>query len=141
MTSPFDERPLLDRLRAAPWATLVQPLHHMLSELRRPRPPARPPIRVVCLADTHTLRPDVPDGDLLIHAGDLSNDGSVREVQAAVDWLRTLPHPYKVVIAGNHDRYFDARSRREEDRRAQVDWGDIHYLQHSSVTLSFPADP
>jgi hypothetical protein len=109
----------------------------------------------------------VPDGDLLIHAGDLCNDGSVREIQAAVDWLKRLPHAQKVVIAGNHDSYFDVRSRRDEDRDKslsaisastasissiddpdshRIDWGDsdgdnnnnIHYLQHSSVTLSFP---
>jgi hypothetical protein len=35
--------------------------------------------------------------------GDLCNDGSARDIQATVDWLRSLPHPYKVAIGGNHD--------------------------------------
>ncbi|OJJ50696.1 hypothetical protein ASPZODRAFT_235822 [Penicilliopsis zonata CBS 506.65] len=160
MSSPFHRRPAYD--------------YHFLLRLRGPpqllpanRADDARPIRVVCLSDTHTLEwPDVPDGDLLIHAGDLCNDGSVRELQAAVDWLRRLPHRHKVVICGNHDSYFDVRSRLDEDRESnngksgssfaaissstasirslddlddnRIDWGDIHYLQHSSVTLSFP---
>ncbi|KAJ5618830.1 hypothetical protein N7510_002814 [Penicillium lagena] len=166
MTSPFHRRPVPDYLISSPLAALLYPLHQLLLHLRGPPrlpPPDAQPIRVVCISDTHTLEwPDVPDGDLLIHAGDLCNDGSVREIQAAVDWLKTLPHPHKVVICGNHDSFFDARSRCEEDRdeedasfaaisstasirslddltsASRIDWGDIHYLQHSSVTLSFP---
>lgn len=167
MHSPYHRRPLPDYLIASPLAALLYPVHQILFRLRGPPrlpPPDAHPIRVVCISDTHTLQwPDVPDGDLLIHAGDLANDGSVREIQAAVDWLRSLPHPHKVVICGNHDSYFDARSRLEEDRDDQgsfsavsastasvhslddldgasrIDWGDINYLRHSAVTLSFPS--
>jgi hypothetical protein len=170
MSNPYHRRPLPDYFISSPLVALVYPLHQLLLHLRGPPrlpPPHAKPIRVVCISDTHTLEwPDVPDGDLLIHAGDLANDGSVREIQAAVDWLRSLPHPQKVVICGNHDSYFDVRSRCEEDRDEQssassfaavsastasihsleeitapsrIDWGDIHYLQHSAVTLSFPA--
>ncbi|KAI2786910.1 hypothetical protein POX_g09306 [Penicillium oxalicum] len=169
MSNPYHRRPLPDYFIASPLLALLYPVHRALLHLRGPPrlpPPHAKPIRVVCISDTHTLEwPEVPDGDLLIHAGDLANDGSVREIQAAVDWLRSLPHPQKVVICGNHDSYFDARSRLEEDREDQssassfaavssstasirsldeitapsrIDWGDIHYLQHSAVTLSFP---
>lgn len=168
MSSPFDRRPLPDYLLSSPLTALLYPLHYILLRLRGPPrlpSPDTHPIRVVCISDTHTLEwDDVPDGDLLIHAGDLCNDGSIREIQAAVDWLQRLPHPHKVVICGNHDSYFDIRSRRDEDRDAssssfaaissstasirsldddpdglnRINWGDIHYLQHSSITLSFP---
>ncbi|KAJ5691864.1 hypothetical protein N7462_001287 [Penicillium macrosclerotiorum] len=172
MANPYHHRPVPDYLIASPLVALLYPFHQLLLRLRgSPRlpPPDARPIRVVCISDTHTLKwPDVPDGDLLIHAGDLANDGSVREIQSAVDWLRSLPHRHKVVICGNHDSYFDARSRCEEDREdhgtsssfaavsastasihsldeitaaSRIDWGDIHYLQHSSVTLSFPGSP
>lgn len=176
MANPFIERSLLDRLLASPLAFFLHPVHILLLRLRgAPHAPSSStrPIRVVCISDTHTLEwSDVPDGDLLIHAGDLCNDGSVREIQAAVDWIKTLPHPHKVVIAGNHDSYFDPRSRLDEDRDKsiatvsastasihslddfdshRIDWShpidvqqtgseereDIHYLQHSSVTLDF----
>ncbi|KAH8689947.1 Metallo-dependent phosphatase-like protein [Talaromyces proteolyticus] len=166
MANPFIERPIVDRLLASPLAFFLHPVYILLLRLRgsphTPSPTSRP-IRVVCISDTHTLEwPDVPPGDLLIHAGDLCNDGSVREIQAAVDWLTALPHAHKVVIAGNHDSYFDPRSRLDEDRDKtlvsvsastasiqsiddfdshRIDWGDnIHYLQHSSITLTFP-DP
>ncbi|KAJ5978540.1 hypothetical protein N7501_001882 [Penicillium viridicatum] len=170
MTSPFNRRPIPDYFLASPLVALLYPVHQILLRLRGPPrlpPPGTQPIRVVCISDTHTLEwPDVPDGDLLIHAGDLCNDGSARDIQAAVDWLRSLPHPYKVAIGGNHDSYFDVRSRLDEDRKdpastgdsfaavssstasihslhelngpSRIDWGDIHYLQHSAVTLSFP---
>ncbi|KAJ5910597.1 hypothetical protein N7504_005240 [Penicillium tannophilum] len=167
MANPFNRPPIPDYFISSPLVALLYPLHQVLLRLRGPPrlPPADAhPIRVVCISDTHALEwPNVPDGDLLIHAGDLCNDGSVREIQAAVDWLRSLPHPHKVVIGGNHDSYFDTRSRLEEDRDDQtsngyaavsastasirsldditapsrIDWGDIHYLQHSAVTLEF----
>lgn len=62
-------------------------------------------VRIVCLTDTHHLfgRVEVPDGDLLLHAGDHSQMGSLPEIQAAAQWLASLPHRDKVVIAGNHD--------------------------------------
>jgi hypothetical protein len=162
MASPFNRRPIPDYFIASPLVALLYPVHQILLRLRGPPrlpPPDTQPIRVVCISDTHTLQwPEIPDGDLLIHAGDLCNDGSVREIQDTVDWLRSLPHPHKIAIGGNHDSYFDFRSRLDEDREdpsssfgavsstasihsldlsSRIDWGDIHYLQHSAITLSF----
>lgn len=66
-------------------------------------------MRIVCLSDTHSLhdRLIVPDGDLLVHAGDFTKMGREPEVRAFDDWLATLPHRHKVVIAGNHDWLFE----------------------------------
>ncbi|KDQ18842.1 hypothetical protein BOTBODRAFT_153725 [Botryobasidium botryosum FD-172 SS1] len=64
-------------------------------------------VRVVCISDTHNVYLDstqVPVGDILIHAGDITQSGTVSEVQDTLDWLGALPHRHKVVIAGNHDR-------------------------------------
>ena len=62
-------------------------------------------MKIVCISDTHCIyQPkDLPDGDVLIHAGDLSLLGEIHEVQHALAWLRKFPHRYKFVIAGNHD--------------------------------------
>lgn len=62
-------------------------------------------MRIVCLSDTHGLHDqvDVPDGDILLHAGDLTGRGRLEELAAAADWVRSLPHAHKVLIAGNHD--------------------------------------
>lgn len=67
--------------------------------------------------------------------------GSIQEIQAQLNWLKSLPHKQKIVVAGNHDTYLDPRSRitlSEKHREGILDWGDLHYLQHASVRLSFP---
>lgn len=58
----------------------------------------------VCISDTHNDKLDLPAGDILIHAGDLSQEGSVLEIQEQLDWLDSLEgYLYKIVIAGNHE--------------------------------------
>ena len=88
-------------------------------------------MRVVCISDTHGLhnQVSVPDGDLLIHAGDLSRSGKEDDVRAFDRWLGTLPHPHKVVIAGNHDFGFE----QEPDARSWIT--QALYLQDEEVTL------
>ncbi|KIM84996.1 hypothetical protein PILCRDRAFT_66965 [Piloderma croceum F 1598] len=59
--------------------------------------------RFVCISDTHTQTFDVPDGDVLIHAGDLTGTGRKEQMAITGDWLIGMRHPVKIVIAGNHD--------------------------------------
>ncbi|GAB1609370.1 metallophosphoesterase domain-containing protein 1-like [Argonauta hians] len=74
-------------------------------------------LRFVCISDTHSnieSRPDfVPEGDVLIHAGDFTKCGRLEEVRQFNDFLGTLPHQHKVVIAGNHEISFDAKLLKE----------------------------
>lgn len=64
-----------------------------------------PELKLVLLSDTHTFhdKVSVPDGDVLIHAGDLCLEGTLLEAKAGFDWLASLPHEHKLLIAGNHD--------------------------------------
>lgn len=105
------------------------------------------PITLVCVSDTHTTQPLVPDGDVLLHAGDLSKFGTFEEIQAQLDWLNRQPHKYKLVIAGNHDLLLDpAFVDRFPERilekpgscRSDLRWGNLVYLKDSSITLGFP---
>ena len=67
-------------------------------------------IRIVCISDTHSTVMDplsIPDGDILIHAGDFTNFGEVRYINLFNEFLGCLPHRNKIVIAGNHDILFD----------------------------------
>lgn len=69
-------------------------------------------IRFVCMSDTHSLlRNDfeVPPGDVYIHAGDFTRCGQKDEVIQFSQWLGTLPHKHKIVIAGNHELSFDEK--------------------------------
>ena len=62
-------------------------------------------MRIVLISDTHNQHHglDLPEGDILIHAGDFSGRGRVSEAQQFLDWFGSRPHPHKVLIAGNHD--------------------------------------
>ena len=84
------------------------------------------------MADSHNYHTDVnvPDGDVLIHAGDFTLVGSLNEVVEFNDWLGSLPHKYKIVIAGNHDRCLG-----QNDTLGIKMLTNAIYLQHSSVTL------
>lgn len=90
-------------------------------------------MRIVCMADTHGLHADVevPDGDLLIHAGDCTGSGSLADLDDFCEWLAAQPHEHKVFIAGNHDRIL------EEDPGAakSVIPASVTYLQDSGVTV------
>lgn len=91
-------------------------------------------MRVVAVADTHLFHDElrIPDGDVFIHAGDLCRGGGIEEVKVAARWLASLPHPTKVVVAGNHDWAF-VRSPVE----AQKLLGPaVIYLQDSGVLLN-----
>jgi predicted phosphohydrolase len=67
-------------------------------------------MRLVLISDTHGLHtrmPAIPDGDVLVHAGDLTATSTMEETAIALDWLSTLPHPHKSFVAGNHDFVFE----------------------------------
>jgi predicted phosphodiesterase len=72
-------------------------------------------VRLVCVSDTHLRNFEVPEGDVLVHAGDLTMMGTFPEIEAFASWLDRLPHPQKIVIAGNHDFGFESHP---EDARA-----------------------
>lgn len=95
------------------------------------------PVRVVCVSDPHNSQPELPSGDILIHAGDLTQSGSYKEMCDALSWLREQPFRHKIVIAGNHDTLLE--DSRVDAERHSLDWGDITYLENSSSTLKFPS--
>eukprot|EP01062_Namystynia_karyoxenos_P023160 TRINITY_DN18908_c0_g1_i1.p1 TRINITY_DN18908_c0_g1~~TRINITY_DN18908_c0_g1_i1.p1 ORF type:complete len:244 (+),score=56.62 TRINITY_DN18908_c0_g1_i1:88-819(+) len=69
-----------------------------------PRPPLG--VRIVCISDTHGRHRDlkVPDGDVLIHAGDYTHFGKEEDARDFAAWLAEQPHPHKVVVNGNHEQ-------------------------------------
>ncbi|KAF2745513.1 Metallo-dependent phosphatase [Sporormia fimetaria CBS 119925] len=140
---PFEPTPLHSLIFHHPLKLFLYHAYHFLTSLRSDPPRADIPVRVVCISDTHNNIPeDVPHGDILVHAGDMTNGGSIAEIQAQVDWLSSLPHKEIIVISGNHDTYLDPRTRPslpEEERTGSVDWKRVHYLQHRRLSLTFTA--
>lgn len=93
--------------------------------------------------DTHGHEDElvVPDGDILIHSGDVSMWGNEDQVVKFNEWLGRLPHKHKVVVSGNHDPG-QIRFRKEGGglgldglRRAL---SNAVYLQDESTTFTVP---
>lgn len=63
-------------------------------------------MRLVFISDTHNQhnKLHIPNGDILIHSGDATGNGSIQEFTEFNEWLGTLSHPTKIFIPGNHDR-------------------------------------
>jgi hypothetical protein len=62
-------------------------------------PPTRK-TRIILISDTHNQTPKLPSGDVLIHAGDLTNQGSYSELKKTVDWLEKADFAAKIVVGG-----------------------------------------
>ena len=102
----------------------------------RPRRPNA--VRVVCLSDTHEAHHyvDVPEGDVLLHCGDLffqdrGEMGSRARLKGFNDFLGTLSHPRKFIIGGNHDQVLEDLGPEE----VQEVLTNATYLQDSGATL------
>lgn len=112
-------------------------------------PPAAGYTRFVCISDTHNrtdrLDHPIPDGDVLIHAGDFTNYGTRDQVVHFNKFLSTLSHPYKVVIAGNHDISFDFDSydslwsyfsnKRDDPKEIKKELTNCIYLEDEEVEI------
>ncbi|KAJ7461781.1 Metallo-dependent phosphatase-like protein [Mycena galericulata] len=77
--------------------------------------------RFVLMSDTHTSTFEVPTGDVLLHTGDLTQRGTLEELRTTMEWLYSLPHPVKIIIAGNHDlavhrEWYDANWERKRHK-------------------------
>ncbi|MAM87354.1 MAG: metallophosphoesterase [unclassified Hahellaceae] len=74
-------------------------------------------MKIVCVSDTHSRHElvAVPDGDVLIHAGDCTGRGSEEDLVALDRWFSRQPHRHKILIAGNHDRLFESEPARARE--------------------------
>ncbi|KAJ5715282.1 uncharacterized protein N7483_012463 [Penicillium malachiteum] len=143
---------LLNRQRPGPWQQfraqpcifLARQLYYTVYTWQQYIPSAsvKNPVSVVFISDTHNSQVLIPDGDILIHGGDLTQSGSFEELREAITWLGAQPHHTKIVIAGNHDILLDSARGGSSDRaaseRAKLDWGDIIYLENEQTIISCP---
>ena len=56
--------------------------------------------RFVCISDTHNTTFKLPAGDVLVHAGDLTKQGTFAELKKAIDWIVKSEFEVKLVVAG-----------------------------------------
>ncbi|KAF9452850.1 Metallo-dependent phosphatase [Macrolepiota fuliginosa MF-IS2] len=103
--------------------------------------------RFICISDNHSrTQCDLPPGDVLLHAGDLSSWGYPAQVMKTLDWIKSLDYPTKIIIAGNHDLCLDEdvppfgedlgpeslATIREYVRGEEMKKANVHYLEYES---------
>lgn len=109
-------------------------------------------MKLVCISDTHNKHEEIsflPDGDILLHAGDLTGIGRREEVEYFINWaIKQAPrYTYGVVfIAGNHDRCFDPKfgryaseSAHKENLKSRPEWliNILRDIEHSNVGVHY----
>ena len=78
-------------------------------------------MRLVIISDTHGSQPTLPDGDVLIHCGDATMNGTEQQFRDFTVWYATRPHDTVIYIPGNHD--FICQDFPEHARRLAEDVG------------------
>jgi Icc-related predicted phosphoesterase len=97
-------------------------------------------MKITFISDTHGLHSHytskaygnlLGEGDILVHAGDISNIGKESEIKNFLDWFSNTDYTHKVFIAGNHDWGF---TKIDDIDQEYKDKGVV-YLCDSSVTI------
>ena len=90
-------------------------------------------MKIIAISDTHGLHNHlkIPDGDMIIHAGDFCNTGAINDFNHFIKWYKSLPHTHKVCIAGNHDHCMQKFKFLKDD----FEEAGIVYLEDSSITI------
>lgn len=96
-------------------------------------------MRIIALSDTHNQHDSVilPDGDILIHAGDWTNHGRANEIEKFLTWFVSQPHKYKLFCAGNHELSLDKgplQKLKLEFVRSFLN-DNTHYLENEAITI------
>lgn len=71
-------------------------------------------------------------GDMIIHAGDVSNIGKKEGVESFMDWFKNLNFEYKIFVAGNHDYYFERAADAEIQKLIPK---EIVYLNDAGIKI------
>ena len=94
-------------------------------------------MNITFISDSHgkhnRMTDDLSGGDMIIHAGDVSNRGLKSEIEDFLFWFSNLPYKHKIFIAGNHDFGFEDIRHSYED--GIVIPNGVTYLQDDSVTI------
>ena len=96
-------------------------------------------MKIIFISDTHTLHGqminEIPEGDVLVHCGDVSGRGVGSEIQDFLAWFSSLPHKNKIFIAGNHDFGFQYRDHVLQKTLESLKEQNIHYLEDSGIEI------
>jgi predicted phosphodiesterase len=96
-------------------------------------------MKITVISDTHNQHKSIPTkylagGDCIIHAGDVSGRGTHSEIEDFLSWFNELPYTYKILIAGNHDFFFERASKIIIESTLSK-YPNIIYLNDSGIEL------
>ncbi len=88
-------------------------------------------MKILHISDTHGKHhqlKDLPEADVIVHTGDITEDGTEEEVKDFIEWFGQLPYKHKIFIAGNHDNcLYGANIEGLPD--------NMHYLCNDGITI------
>ena len=103
-------------------------------------------MRILCLSDTHGYheRFKIDETvDVVVHTGDFSNSygkNNIYETEEFLSWFNSLNVKYKILVAGNHDTYFEELSKKGGIDAVKdflsLDYPNIIYLQDSNISIN-----
>ena len=121
------------------YSSLVDQIN-IMSETGQNRDASAAAVRFVCISDTHGHHRelDLPDGDILVHTGDMTQNGTVEELEDFNNWLGEVSsrrsYEQILVVGGNHDLCLDSRvavqNKGREDLLTNATW-----LNENAVTV------
>jgi len=90
--------------------------------------------KITLVSDTHNLHENLKlgKGDLLIHSGDCSDYGTSYEIKEFLKWFVKQEYTHKILIAGNHDFYFEEVSKSVIKKQLPK---NLIYLQDESISI------
>lgn len=71
--------------------------------------------------------------DCVVHTGDLTLTGRLNEIDVFMSWFNDLPVKHLVMIAGNHEFFFERNDYRDKKFAGMM--GRANYLQDSGVEI------
>jgi Icc-related predicted phosphoesterase len=92
-------------------------------------------LKFVAISDTHGQHEKLllPKGDVLIHAGDISMRGDEASIKEFLHWFSHQNYQYKILIAGNHDFYFERASTGQIEKIIPE---GVIYLNDTGITIN-----
>jgi len=103
-------------------------------------------VRIVFISDTHAEHEkhgDLPNGDILIHAGDFTKTKKppkAEEYTNFIDWFSGQPHEHKIVISGNRENLMDTDTMLKNDSTADFDMNQIQNYIKSMSNINYLED-
>jgi Icc-related predicted phosphoesterase len=100
-------------------------------------------MRILAISDTHNKHLQIPSRfienvdnsiDTIVHAGDVSSRGYKGEIIDFLKWYNELNFKNKILIAGNHDFYFE-EGKPEDIAAMLAEYPNITYLNDSGVEI------